>query len=60
MKAGIVEKLEFPWFKQLDYPKPLVGYLGEDMSFFTRIMKLGYQCWCHPKVRIMHEKVMLI
>jgi len=60
VKSGIIERLSFPWFYPLKYPEPLVGYLGEDMSLFSRIMDLGYKCWCHPKVRIGHEKKMVL
>lgn len=56
VKYGIIEQLKFPWFKSIDYPLPMVGYLGEDMSLFLRIQRLGYKCWLHPKVRIPHEK----
>lgn len=60
VKYGIIEQLKFPWFKALPYPGGMAGYFGEDMSLFQRIMGLGYQCWLHPKVRIGHEKSLVI
>ena len=60
IKHGIIEKLDFPWFKALPYPAPMVGYFGEDTSLFQRIIQAGHQCWLHPKVKIGHEKTYVI
>jgi len=56
IKKGVIEKLDFPWFKPIDYPQPRVGYMGEDMSFFTRLSREGVEFFLHPKVRIGHLK----
>lgn len=60
VKYGVLERLDFPWFKSIPYPAPMVGYFGEDMSMFTRLIQMGVQCWLHPKVRIGHEKEVIL
>lgn len=60
VKYGVIEKIKFPWFKPIDYPAPLCGYLGEDMSLFTRIMNSGTKLWIHPLCRIGHEKSVVL
>lgn len=60
IRYGVIEKIEFPWFKPIDYGNPMAGYMGEDMSFFTRIRQAGVELWVHPLVRIGHEKEVVI
>jgi hypothetical protein len=60
IKKGVIERIKFPYFRQVDHPAPRCGYLGEDMSFFTRLIKAGTECYLHPKVKIGHEKMFVI
>lgn len=56
-KAGIIEKLPYPWFTPRSYN--IAGctmHAGEDISLFLRLRDKGVKIWVDPQVRIGHEK----
>lgn len=64
IKNGVFESLSRPWFQQdealtfIDGKEESFKILGEDIAFFSRIKKIGYQVWLDPTVKVVHTKTM--
>jgi len=58
MKYGVMESLEYPWFKQIETPisKEICDMAGEDVSCCLRLREKGFKIWADPTVRVGHEK----
>ena len=54
MRAGVLESLEFPWFRSEVDETGLL--MGEDLSFCRRVKEAGYRIFADPRVLIGHEK----
>lgn len=65
VKQGVFESMKRPWFSQVEvmvknketgeeeYKFPL---MGEDLSWCTKAINLGYDIWVDPAVRVTHHK----
>lgn len=65
VKQGVFEAMKRPWFSQVEvmvknketgedeYKFPL---MGEDLSWCTKAISLGYDIWVDPSVRVTHHK----
>jgi hypothetical protein len=65
VKSGVFEKLERPWFSQVEvevkneetgeveYKFPL---MGEDLSWCEKVHRTGTKIWVDPLIRVTHHK----
>jgi GT2 family glycosyltransferase len=62
MKKGVMESLEYPWFKQIEIKigDDIVDMTSEDTSACLRLREKGYKIWIDPKVRVGHQKMMIL
>lgn len=63
IRKGVFESLSYPWFqpyKLIDTDKNYEMYLGEDVSFSYRAREKGFNTYIHPKVKVGHEKLLVI
>lgn len=60
MRYGVMEKLEFPWFRPVPVIDKRTGkdiyFFSEDISLFMTLKKLGINLICATKIHIGHEK----
>jgi GT2 family glycosyltransferase len=69
VKQGVFESMKRPWFSQVEvmvknkktgedeYKFPL---MGEDLSWCTKAISLGYDVWVDPRVLVTHHKQMVL
>ena len=62
MKKGVMESLDYPWFisMALDAGDEVADITSEDVSCCLRLREKGYKVWVDPKVRIGHEKKVVL
>lgn len=67
IKKGVMEKIKYPWFDaknvrvaKLENGADLYDSLSEDLSFELSLKEAGFDIWMNPKIRLGHEKVMVI
>ena len=69
VKQGVFESMSRPWFSQTEVmiKNPETGLeerkfplMGEDLSWCTKAIKLGYDVWVDPRVRVTHHKQMVL
>lgn len=60
VKFGVFEKMPRPWFGPESVPDGDNGEIfilvGEDLSWCTKAIKSGFDIWCDPSVRVIHQK----
>jgi len=57
VKRDVFESLEYPWFKPLDQKiGNAVDFTSEDVGFCLRVREKGYKVLIDPKIRVGHEK----
>jgi hypothetical protein len=61
VKKGVFESLEYPWFQPIFHN---IGnardFSSEDVSFCKLIRDKGYQIFIDPKIRVGHEKKVIL
>ena len=62
-KYGVFEKMKYPYF----YPRKKVWkkygweeFVWDDVEFCMRVRELGHDIWIDPKIRIGHEKIVVM
>ena len=62
MKKGVMESLEYPWFKQtlVDCGSGIQDYTSEDAACCYRLREKGFKIWVDPTIRIGHEKSIVL
>ena len=67
IRRGVVENLKYPWFysdlqriNSVDSPSPLVDMNSEDVSFCRALQAAGHAIHVDTKIRVGHQKLMLI
>jgi hypothetical protein len=67
IKKGVVEKVKYPWFYRPVYsithpeiPHPVVDIHSEDVSFCKNIVEAGESIYVDTRVRVGHEKTMVL
>ena len=66
IKKGVFEhpEMKYPWFApqmQVFDSGEVQDMCGEDVSFcLDAIRKCDFEIWCHPKIRVGHEKTRII
>ncbi len=66
IKKGVYEKIPYPWFapKKIQLKKPdgtiLEDMGSEDISMCEDFRKYGFDIWVHPKVRVGHQKMIIV
>jgi GT2 family glycosyltransferase len=62
VRYGVFEALEYPWFYPLVVGAngQVTGFTTEDVSFCIRAQAKGYSVYIDPKVKIRHEKLMVL
>jgi hypothetical protein len=61
IRKGIVESIKYPWFwSDLQKVGELVDMNSEDVAFCRSIQAAGHQIFADTKVRVGHQKLMLI
>jgi hypothetical protein len=66
IKKGVYEKIPYPWFvpRVVQLQKPdgtiLEDVCSEDISMCEDFRKYGFDIWVHPKVRVGHQKMIIL
>jgi hypothetical protein len=65
IKYGVFENadMKYPWFApqmQIFESGEVQDMCGEDVSFCLDAKKAGFEIWCHPQIRVGHEKTRVI
>lgn len=61
IKYGVLESMEFPWFKPRKIQNGnFIDFAGEDVSFCWDAKQLGFDTWVHPGVKVGHQKDVII
>jgi hypothetical protein len=66
IKKGVYEKIPYPWFvpRVVQLQKPdgtiLEDVCSEDISMCQDFKKYGFDIWVHPKVRVGHQKMIIL
>ena len=61
IRRGVVESIKYPWFwSELQTIGPLVDMNSEDVSFCRALSKAGHQVFVDTKIRVGHQKMMII
>jgi hypothetical protein len=66
IKKGVYEKIPYPWFvpRVVQLKKPdgtiLEDVESEDISMCQDFKKYGFDIWANPKVRVGHQKMIII
>lgn len=66
IKKGVYEKIPYPWFvpRVIQLKKPdgtiLEDVCSEDISMCQDFKKYGFDIWVHPKVRVGHQKMVIL
>ena len=64
VKRGIFESLSRPWFQSAPgsygFGDTAINFniIGEDLSWCSRVMNIGYKIYADPSVKVMHHKMM--
>ena len=61
MKYGVLESLEYPWFRPqwIDY-NDFFDFTSEDVGFCWSAQKAGYDIWVNPAIKVGHEKLIVL
>jgi len=66
IKKGVYEKIPYPWFVprvvQLKRPDGIIleDVCSEDISMCQDFKKYGFDIWVNPKVRVGHQKMVIV
>ena len=66
IKKGVYEKIPYPWFvpRVVQLKKPdgtiLEDVCSEDISMCQDFKKYGFDIWVNPKVRVGHQKMVIL
>jgi hypothetical protein len=66
IKKGVYEKIPYPWFvpRVIQLKKPdgtiLEDVCSEDISMCQDFKKYGFDIWVNPKVRVGHQKMIIL
>ena len=61
IRKGVVETIKYPWFhSDLQDVGGLIDMNSEDVSFCRSLQSAGHQIYIDTKVRVGHQKIMLI
>jgi hypothetical protein len=61
IRKGVVESLKYPWFwSDLQTVGPLVDMNSEDVAFCKAIQAAGHTVYVDTKIRVGHQKLMII
>jgi GT2 family glycosyltransferase len=61
MKKGVMESLEYPWFKPIEKCiGSMVDFTTEDVSFCLRAKEAGWRILIDPAVKVGHEKKIVL
>ena len=61
IRKGVVETIKYPWFySELQTVGPLVDMNSEDVSFCRALQAAGHTIHVDTKIRVGHQKLMLI
>jgi len=63
IKKGVFESIDYPWFApkmQTFESGNVVDMTGEDVSAALDFKAAGFEIWCDPRVRVLHEKLRMI
>jgi hypothetical protein len=66
IKKGVYEKIPYPWFvpRVIQLQKPdgtiLEDVCSEDISMCEDFRKYGFDIWVNPKVRVGHQKMIIL
>lgn len=66
MKKGVFEKIPYPWFapKRVQLTREdgilLEDMCSEDVAMCEDFRSYGFEIWCNPKVRVGHEKTIVL
>ena len=61
IRKGVVETIKYPWFhSELQIVGPLIDMNAEDVSFCRALQAAGHTIHVDTKIRVGHQKLMLI
>jgi len=62
MKKGVMESLEYPWFKQLEIKigDNIVDMTSEDLCACLKLREKGYKIWVDPTICVGHQKTLTL
>lgn len=66
IKNGVYEKIPYPWFvpKKVQLKRPdgiiLEDVCSEDISMCEEFRNYGFDIWVNPKVRVGHQKMVIV
>jgi len=61
IKKGVFESLTYPWFRPIDQKiGDMVDFTTEDVAFCLMAREKGHQIWVDPKIRVGHEKTVVL
>lgn len=62
VKKGVFERLPYPWFapKRMKIGEDLEDMCSEDVAFCLDARAAGVDIWVDPRVKVGHEKIMVI
>lgn len=62
IKKGVLESIEYPWFRPLwwDFGENIVEFTSEDVGICKTLIEAGYEIKVNTKVRLGHEKQLVI
>lgn len=63
IQKGVFESMTYPWFGpklQVFENGAVQDFCGEDVSFCLDAKNLGYKIWVDPRIRVGHEKQVVI
>jgi len=58
MRRGVLEGMDYPWFRRLPALDGKLGFDSEDVSFFRQAE--GFEVWIDPEIRVAHLKTIAI
>ena len=62
IKKGVIESMEYPWFRPewMDFGNDIKDFTSEDVGFCINAIKKGYKIYVNQKIRVGHEKSLII
>ncbi|MDD5675429.1 MAG: hypothetical protein PHC61_14760 [Chitinivibrionales bacterium] len=61
VRKGVFESLEYPWFKSIEKQiGDMVDFATEDVEFCLRTKEKGFTVFIDPRVRVGHEKGIIL
>jgi hypothetical protein len=61
IRKGVIEKLKYPWFRSDLYQNDdVTELLSEDVSFCRALVEAGYDIYVDTKIRVGHQKLMIL